>query len=182
MLKPLNRQNLPIYLSPPQHSISLLPPQRPEEARQKALEIASQGKNLTYSKAKEIVKQHKQKTEAKSSLPKSTSTANELKVTSTESDFTIPPNHTLLDKQPEPQTVDVSAEDFEEEKLLNQEASDQESYTLKSSSNTDNLCKALINNVKYLDEDQVGAIVRAIAKHWSVKKVFELSNDLSAFE
>ncbi|MGK7872419.1 MAG: DUF3102 domain-containing protein [Xenococcaceae cyanobacterium] len=84
----------------------LAAPSTPEEARQYALECASQGENITHSKAKTIVSQYKQSIQPK--IPKD-------EPTPTEVVFTSPPTAPSLESQSELQVINASVVEVEDE-------------------------------------------------------------------
>ena len=120
----------------------------------------------------------------------------------TEVVFTPPPTARAPEKQPAPQTIDVTTEVIESEghssnciRLegdtslaiaqmssvpLKEELLGEEALAKKLPPpttipiNTDDICNSLISHVEELREDQIAAVVRALATYWSVEKILKL--------
>ncbi len=120
----------------------------------------------------------------------------------TEVVFTPPPKARSPEKQPAPQTIDVTTEVIESEghssNCIRLESDSSEAIARMSSVplkegllgevalakklpppttipiNTDDICNSLISHVEELREDQIAAVVRALATYWSVEKILKL--------
>ena len=120
----------------------------------------------------------------------------------TEVVFTPPATARSPEKQPAPQTIDVTTEVIEseghssncirlegdtslaiaqmssvpsKEELLGEEAlAEKLPPPTTIPINTDDICNSLISHVEELREDQLAAVVRALATYWSVEKILKL--------
>jgi len=151
----------------------LAAPSTSESARQEAFELARMGEPITYSKARSIIRQHQELEKLKNSTYDVTSDAKEHEVNSAKAKF-VTSVEASDENLPESQTIDVLAVVINEDVLGRKEASAEnlastDSISIKISDD----CRALIKSVESLREEEAAALVRAIAKRWSVEKILE---------
>ncbi|NHC38004.1 DUF3102 domain-containing protein [Scytonema millei] len=152
----------------------LAAPSTPESARQEALELANKGEYITYSKARSIISQHQELKKLKNSTCNVTSDANKHEVDSVQAKLITSVEEVFHESLPDSQTVDVLAVVIDRDGLGSQKVSaENPSSTNPISIRISDDCRALIKSVESLREEEATALVRAIAKHWSVEKILE---------
>lgn len=151
----------------------LAAPSTSESARQEALELAKKGEHITYSKARSIISQHQELKKLKNSTCNVTSDANKQEVDSDRAKL-ITSVEVFHESLPDSHTVDVLAVVIDRDGLGSQKVSaENPSSTNPISIRISDDCRALIKSVESLREEEATALVRAIAKHWSVEKILE---------
>ncbi|MBE9016796.1 DUF3102 domain-containing protein [Chroococcidiopsidales cyanobacterium LEGE 13417] len=151
----------------------LAAPSTSESARQEALELAKKGEHITYSKARSIISQHQELKKLKNSTCNVTSDVNKHEVDSLQAKL-ITSVEAFHESLPDSQTVDVLAVVIDRDVLGSQKVSAENlPSTNPISIRISDDCRALIKSVESLREEEATALVRAIAKHWSVEKILE---------
>ena len=152
----------------------LAAPSTSESARQEALELARMGEHITYSKARSIIGQHQELKKLQSSTYDVTSDVKRNDVNSAKAKF-VTSGEASDENLPESQTINVLAIVINEDVLggtaasAKNLASTEDPISIRISDD----CRALIKSVESLEEDETAALVRAIAKRWSVEKILE---------
>ncbi|OWY69434.1 hypothetical protein B7486_20470 [cyanobacterium TDX16] len=151
----------------------LAAPSTSESARQEALELAKKGEHITYSKARSIISQHQELKKLKNSTCNVTLDVNKHEVDSVQPKL-ITSVEAFHESLPDSQTVDVLAVVIDRDVLGSQKVSAENlPSTNPISIKISDDCRALIKSVESLGEEEATALVRAIAKHWSVEKILE---------
>lgn len=155
----------------------------PDSARQETLELARMGEAITFSKVKSLIKRHQELEKLQISTYNLTSNVkkNEASTTKSKSITNVSIGSSLrrLDEVSdesllESHIIDVLAVVIDSDILTREEASAETSVSTDPISiRISDDCRALIKSVESLREEEAAALVRAIAKRWSVEKILD---------